>query len=369
MGDKGGWFVGIHFFTGFPGFVATALIRELFTKGVTKEIYAVVLPSELEKAKAVVNLIEKTCEGCQIVLFEGDITLPNLDLANEELAVITPKIIVVWHLAGIHELSVRREQGWKVNVHGTANVNEFVSRLPNLQRYMYFSTTFIAGKRQGKILEMELIRPSAFHNYLEETKFEAELLVDDLKREIPITIVRPSIIYGHSETGATQKFDGIYSLMNFVEYFKTYFAIPQIGSKRALLHTVSIDYVTQVCMVLCENPEAEGETVHVTDVKSYPITFIYQELVKQMTGRKTFGTLPLGIAKVMLEQPSIRNTLHVVPQLIDYLDYEGDFDTKDCEKLVANYGLQQPNLIQILPALIQFYSENKHLQSYRAKIQ
>ena len=41
-------------------------------------------------------------------------------------------------------------------------VNDFVRTLPNLQRYMYFSTAYVAGTREGILRENELIRPRAF---------------------------------------------------------------------------------------------------------------------------------------------------------------------------------------------------------------
>lgn len=360
--------MGIHFFTGFPGFVATEIIQQLFKEGITKQVYAVVLPSDLAKAKSMGAIIEGQYEGCQIVLFEGDITLPNLGLADEEVAIIVPKINVVWHLAAIYDFAVSREVGWKVNVHGTANVNEFASCVENLERYMYFSSACIAGKRKGTILEMELIRPTAFHNYYEETKFEAELLVDDLKLKLPITIIRPGIIYGHSKTGVTQKFDGIYFLLNAVEYFKRKLVIPQLGSKHTLLQMVAVDYVAEASVRLCLLPEAAGETLHITGSQPYTAAQIYQEIVKEMTGKKTFGTLPLGIAKAMLEQSKLRKLMHVKSQTIDYLDYEGIFDTKDFDQLIASSEIACCDVMQTLPTLIKFYEENKHLQSYYVKM-
>lgn len=355
--------MGSHFFTGFPGFVATEMIQQLFKQGITKEVYAVVLPEELAGAKAVVQLIERQFEGCQIVLFEGDITLPNLDIADQELAIIKPKIEVVWHLAALQDLSVKRERAWKVNVHGTANVNDFVCHLQNLRRYMYFSSAFIAGRRSGKILEMELIRPDEFHNYLEETKFESELLVDDLKLDVPTTIIRPSMIYGHSVTGSTKRFDGIYYMLNGISYFKSRRVIPKIGSNQ-LLHVVSIDYVVQSSIALSELSAAEGETVHVIDRKQYKALTIYLEMVKLMTKKSIFGRLPLGIAKTMLEQPTIREKLRIPPQFIDYLDYAAEFDVTDCEGLLASTELPASDLIESLPQIIHFYEDNKHLQKF-----
>ena len=74
--------MGIHLFTGFPGFLASQLIRQLFRDGVTKQIYAIVLQSEMEKAKNEAINIKKEQPHCQIELLEGDITLPNLGIAK-----------------------------------------------------------------------------------------------------------------------------------------------------------------------------------------------------------------------------------------------------------------------------------------------
>lgn len=366
--QKGGETLASHFITGFPGFVATEMIHALFKQKQTTEIFAVVLASKLAKAKVVVQEIEQQYEGCQIVLFEGDITLPNLDLQGEEFRLIAPKIEVVWHLAAAHQLSIKREQAWKVNVHGTANVNEFVCRLPNLRRYMYFSMAFISGKRNGTILETELIRPPAFHNHLEETKFEAELLVDDLKLELPVTILRPVCIYGNSQTKGTEQFNGLYYLMHLINDWQEKVVFPQLGSKQTDLHVVSLQYVIEASIRLCMNPQAEGETVHLIDATLYPVATVYQELASLLTKRKTFGTLPLGIAKVMLEQKNIRNGWQVPPQLIDYLDLDAHFDTTDCIKLVGTLQEPQQDVLQALPKLVQFYREHKHLQSFYVEV-
>lgn len=360
--------MGSHFITGFPGFIATEMVHTLFKQQQTNEIFAIVLASELARAKVIVQEIEQQYKGCQMVLFEGDVTLPHLDLQEEEFRLIAPKIDVVWHFAAAHQLGIKREQAWKVNVHGTANVNEFVCRLPNLRRYMYFSMAFISGKRSGPILEMELIRPPAFNNYLEETKFEAELLVDDLKLEIPVTIIRPVSIYGISQAKGTELFDGLYFLMNLINYWKNQAIFPQIGSKKTDLHVVSLHYVMEASIYLCMNPQAEGETVHLIDSTLYPVATVYQELVRLMTKRKTFGTLPLGIAKAMLEQKKIRTGWQVPPQLIDYLDLDVHYDAKDCTKLLEGLEYRQQDVLQELPKLVQFYEEHKHLQSFYAKV-
>lgn len=360
--------MGSHFVLGFPGCVATPLVKQLFQQQVTNEIIAIVESDKLALAKVMVKEMENLYEGCQMILFEGDITLPNLDMVDADIQLIAPKISVVWHLAAENNLMIKREKAWKINVHGTANVNEFIASLPNLKRYMYFSSAFIAGKRKGKILEMELIRPPAFNNFVEESKFEAELLVDDLKLELPITIIRPTMIYGDSQTGKTMRFDGLYFLMNMIDYLQDQMIFPKIGSKTADLQAVAVDYVVCASISLCLNDSAEGETVHLTDSKLYNVLAVYLKLVELMTERKTFSTLPLGLAKVMLEQPNVCMAWHVPPQMIDYLDSPMNFDTTDCLRLLEGTVTQASELFDSLPNLVEFYEKNKHLKSYHVNI-
>jgi len=157
----------VHFFTGFPGFISSQLIRTLFQKKQTQQVIAIVLAGETIKAHQEKNKILKEFPNGSIRIVEGDITLPNLGLDNQVIEEIVPQIEVFWHLAAIYDLAVPRDIAWKVNVHGTTMVNEFVRTLPHLKRYMYFSTAYVASTREAVMRENELIRPIAFKNHYE----------------------------------------------------------------------------------------------------------------------------------------------------------------------------------------------------------
>ena len=49
-----------------------------------------------------------------------------------------------------------------------------------------------------------------FRNPYEQSKFEAELLVRERSRSLPIQVVRPSIVVGDSRTGLTPAFNVLY---------------------------------------------------------------------------------------------------------------------------------------------------------------
>ncbi|MFF5996936.1 SDR family oxidoreductase [Lysinibacillus sp. KU-BSD001] len=352
--------MGVHLMTGFPGFIASQLIRQLFMDGVTRQIYAVVLQSEMDKARKEVANIKAQYPNCQINLFEGDITLPNLGMDNSELGCIAPRISIVWHLAAIHDLAVARELAWKVNVHGTACVNDFVRTLPNLKRYIYFSTAYVAGRRNGRLLENELIRPVAFKNHYEETKFEAELRVEDLKCEVPLTIIRPGIVRGHSETGETIKFDGLYFLFNMIDTLSTSPLIPYIGSKRATINVVPVDYILKAVSYICTAVEAEGKTLHLTDPNPHKVSDVYYAIVKEMTGKRPFGRLPLSMVKKVLANYKIRKRLGLEYETVDYLAWKGVFDTSEAQSILQKRGIKCPDFIETVPTMVRFYKDNKH---------
>ena len=109
-----------------------------------------------------------------------------------------------------------RDLAVRVNLEGTRNVNQFAGSLRHLKHYHYVSTCYVAGKRKGVIFENELRHDAGFRNYYEETKYLAEMEVDALKSELPITIHRPAVVCGDSRTGETAKYDGIYYLIRYL---------------------------------------------------------------------------------------------------------------------------------------------------------
>lgn len=360
--------MGVHFFTGFPGFISSQLVRELFNKNYTDHVYAVVYPTELEKAKKESQLIMDSFPGRRISIVEGDITLPQLGIQADRLEAITQSVDVVWHLAAIYDLAVPRAVAWKVNVEGTKMVNEFVSHLPHLKRYMYFSTAYVAGKREGLLLETELIRPDGFKNYYEETKFEAELLVEKIKNHIPTTIIRPGIVRGNSVTGETNKFDGPYFFLNMIDKIKSLPFIPYIGKSTALINVVPIDYVIEASAYLCMDEEAEGKTLHLTDPHPHPVLEVYRAMVKEMTDKYPKGRLPLTLTKKCLEIKMIRKKLGVEKETLDYLSWNAYFDCKNAREILNKGKIKCPDFIKTIPAMVKFYNKNKQRKEFHIEI-
>ncbi|MGE7624831.1 SDR family oxidoreductase [Viridibacillus sp. NPDC096237] len=356
------------FFTGFPGFIASQIIRTAFKHEKYDKVYTFVLITEKQRAEAEAELILKDYPDKEITIIVGDITFPNLDINDDQFEQLLNDVDFVWHLAAIYDLAVPKKAAWKVNVQGTSMVNAFVRQIKNIQRYMYFSTAYVAGTREGILRETELIRPTSFKNFYEETKFEAEILVEELKTIVPITIIRPGIVRGHSQTGETVKFDGPYFFLNMIDRLKWLPIIPYIGQSDARLNVVPIDYITEGVAYLSTLSEAIGQTVHMTDPNPHPVQEIYRAMVRSVTGNKPKGRIPLSLARKSMSILPIRKALGVEYETLDYLTWNASFDTKIAERLLAESSVQCADFVGSIPTMVEFYKEHKRNKGFQVQI-
>jgi nucleoside-diphosphate-sugar epimerase len=167
-------------------------------------------------------------------------------------------------------LAVDQKLARAVNLEGTKNVNEFARSIQGLNRYNYVSTCYVAGRRTGKILETELQHDAGFRNYYEETKYLAEVEVETLKEEIPVTIFRPSVVVGDSGTGETAKYDGIYYLIHYLRKAPWLLRFVNVGNADVRLNLVPVDFVVDGIAALLVDEQAVGKTVALAD--PHPLT-------------------------------------------------------------------------------------------------
>jgi nucleoside-diphosphate-sugar epimerase len=360
-----------YFFTGFPGFICNQLIREVWRNKPSDKIIVLVMPSMFEKAKiemeSFLQEFRLSSDRFQIVM--GDITDPSLfDLSESEKEQLSGEITHVFHLAAIYDLAVPKDIAYRVNVKGTENMNNWVKTLPNLERYIYFSTAYVAGLREGILYENELIRPNKFKNFYEETKFEAEVLVEQMKSQCPITIIRPGIVKGNTITGETIKFDGPYFILHFLDRIRFLPFIPYLGRSQAVINLVPIDYILKATTYLSFYPNGIGKTYHLTDPNPYSVTEIYELLMSELLKKAPKGNISLALAKFFLQFKPFQKILKVEKEALDYFEWRGRFDCSIAQGDLIGSGIQCPDFKDGLKPMVQFYKENKHKREYQIKI-
>ncbi|WP_100333811.1 SDR family oxidoreductase [Bacillus alkalisoli] len=350
-----------YLFTGFPGFLCNELVKELLsTRTDIGEMIFLVLPSMKDKALHDLEKYKKFYPNINYSVVVGDITNSYQqwgDLKNKK------DIQFVFHLAAIYDLAVKEKIAYSVNVNGTKNILEWLKTLPSLERFVYFSTAYVAGEREGIIYEHELNKEQTFKNHYEKTKYLAEVAVKDSMSEIPQTIIRPGIVIGHSETGKTAKFDGPYMILNCFHSLRYLPFIPYLGKGDAELNVVPVDYVIKATAHLAHAESGLNKTFHLTHPQPILIKEAYELLLYQTLKKRPKGTLPLSMAKACLSIPLLRKWLRVEKESLDYFTCKTSFDCSETQKALSDTNIKCRTFKTTVTTMVDYYIENEHDKS------
>ena len=349
------------FVTGFPGFLATRLVKRLAGEGV--RFILLTQPAFITAARAAVQQISReTGSGLEnFRIVKGDITQPDLGLSPDELAEARRETGTIFHLAAIYDLAVAQDVAARVNVEGTLNINEFAKTVARLRRYHYVSTCYVAGKRQGLIKENELHHEAGFRNHYEETKYLAELQVEALKAELPITIHRPAVVCGDSKTGETAKYDGIYYLIHYLRRWPGGLTLLNIGNPNVCLNLVPVDFVIEAMVALAKDERATGATVQLADPAPLTTHELFHEISKAIGGRDSFATVPAKIVYPVLMLPLAPRITGLPHSAVPYFFLEQTYDTTRARELLAPRGISCPRFSDYVGALVNFVAEHPTL--------
>jgi len=349
------------FITGFPGFIATRLVKRLAAEGAQFILLTQPAFLALARAEAAEITRETGVDAGKLRIVEGDITQPNLGLSAAELERARRETTVVFHLAAIYDLAVAKDVATRVNVEGTRNINNFAKSIEHLKRYHYVSTCYVAGKREGPIMEAELTHDAGFRNHYEETKYLAETTVEALKAELPVTIHRPAVVCGDSRAGETAKYDGIYYLIHYLRRWPGGLTLLNIGNREVRLNLVPIDFVIDAMVALAKDDRAVGATVQLAD--PYPLTThqVFDEISKAIGGRDSFATVPKGIIYPVLMLPLAPKITGLPHSAVPYFFLEQTYDTTRARELLEPHGIHCRKFPDYVGALVNFVAEHPTL--------
>lgn len=345
-----------YFMTGFPGFLATKLIEQLAR--VPDQIACFHLLHLSSERNATVkrrqDLLERTSlRSEQLVLHEGDITVEQLALSSEARMMLQQDVTHIFHLAALYDLATAYEPAFRINVIGTANVTQFAHTCRALERYIYFSTAYVSGLRSGTILEEEL-QASRFKNAYEETKYLAEVRLRKELGTIPYTIIRPGIVVGHSETGETPKWDGVYFVLNAMRLLQSFAPLPYPGRANALVNLVPYDYVIEATAYLSHAPVGKNKTYHLTDPFPHGARAIFEMLHVAYYGRYPRGIVPFRLISTALTS-TVAKRLQMQRQTLDYFIHPVQYDTTQVLRDLRDTGIICPDLTETMPRLVHYY--------------
>ncbi len=341
------------FFTGFPGFLGSELLPRVLAR---TDDQAVCLVQPKFRALAEERAVRIAKDRIRIV--EGDLTaeLDHIDASE---------IREIFHLAAVYDLGVSRDVGMRVNVTGTQRVLDLAARAPRLERLHYISTCYVSGRYPGLFTEADLEKGQTFNNYYEETKQLAELEVRRRMREIPTTIYRPSVVVGDSTTGATQKFDGPYFVIQWLMRQPKLAVLPVVGRPSCYrFNVVPSDFIMRALDHLSSLKTNAGTTYALADPDPMTVDETI-DTIAAATGRKVLR-IPLtrGIAKGALQYiPGVYRLMRIPAPAVDYFVHPTSYDTTNATRDLAAAGIVAPHLRDYAPRLVEFVRAHPEIGS------
>jgi thioester reductase-like protein len=351
------------FLTGFPGFIAVRLIKELARGGAHFRLLVENKPRYLASAEeAITRLVKETGASAKhFQIVKGDITRVHLGLDDAEFETACRETTMLFHLAALYDLGVEPEPARQVNVEGTRNVNEFARACERLSRYHYVSTCYVAGLREGLILEDELEHAAGFRNYYEETKYLAELEVEQLKDELPVTIHRPAVVCGDSRTGETSKYDGVYYLIKYLRMWPELLSQANIGNRDVRLNIVPVDFVVEAMAALARDASAVGATVQLADPQPLTTSELFETIANSLTGHGSRISLPKWLVRASLSLPLAEKVTQLPRAGVPYFFLKQTYDTSRAATLLAPHGISCPPFSSYAGALIDYVARHPKL--------
>ena len=348
------------FITGFPGFIADRLLERLARKDC--RFILLVQPSWLDRARhevdRIAQLTNRSAQDFRLV--EGDITQPRLGLSAADFEVTKKETTRIFHLAALYDLAVECEPAMRVNVGGTRNVVEFARSLPSLKHFHHVSTCYVAGKREGAILETELRHDAGYRNFYEESKYLSELEVESVKHELPVTIHRPSVVCGDSKTGETVKYDGVYYLILYLLRFPWLSAV-NIGNVRVSLNLVPVDFVVDAMAALAFDENAIGKTLQLSDPAPLTTDQLFEAIARSANRKKSRLTAPAKWVRFFLMLPPAPQITGLPHHAVPYFFVKQLYDSSQAQQLLAPHGIQCPPFPNYVDRIVDFVKTHRTL--------
>jgi len=339
--------------TGFPAFTARRMAIQILSADPEARVFLLARAKFADDARELARSLPPE-RGARIEVIEGDVCDMDLGLSGTEYRTLAGAITSIQHMAGIYYMGVDRATARRVNVDGTRGVLELARDAVRLRRMCHWSTAAVSGRRKGVILEEELDEGQSFHNFYEETKFEAEKLARAAQRSLPITILRPGIVVGDSATGEIDKLDGPYYLIVLISTNLLQMRVPLPGRGSAPLHLVPIDFVMEAAYRLSCDERAAGKTFHLTDPNPMPARRVYELVAELSQGKLARSFLPVGIARTLLRTPGLERLARAPLSFLESFDRQCFYNCRNTMALLQESGLRCPPFDSYAENLVHF---------------
>ena len=362
------------FLTGGTGSLGRELLKELLEKTNFEIILLIHDKGKKLKKEELFELLKlnkKTDYLKRVSTYKGDITKKNLELERKDYNKLVNETSLVLHAAALTSFNLPLDKIRKVNVEGTRNLLKLVGKCKNLRKCVFLSTIYVCGKRTGLILEKERQHTAGFVNTYEQSKYEAEAIVESFWDELPISIYRISTLIGNSKSGEVTKFIAPHQALEMI-YLGLAPMMP--GKSDYYIDLIPNDVCAEIVLDLFNNHFVSKKVFHIISGKnkSYNLKKIidqsYYLLARYDSAwRKIDYPKPILAEQETFElfMESIKKTdnaifsivLNSIKHFAEQLNYPKTFDMNNIKEVTPNYDSRIPNVREYYPKVVKYCLE------------
>lgn len=363
----------VLFMTGATGGLGAGLLPRLLRQQATAQFVLLIRGDDDGEVEQKLASLLAFCdigdaERSRINVLRGDVTAEFFGLSPQDYAQLAAVATDVFHLAADLRFDLPIEQSRRLNVDSTRRVMALVraaQQFGHFRRFNYVSTAYISGSQRNAFHESDINIGQEFFNAYEQSKMEAEQLVEAFKSEVPLTIYRPSMIIGEAGTGKIRNFFGIYEFLKLANMGKIS-VVPAEPTARPDL--VPLDYVADGLAFLSTHPEAAGQTYHlaagigrsmtiseIVATIGKTVNFDHLKKLPEIVPHDAFSKMVVGI-RLRAFRNSALNIL--LKSYLHYLTFERNFEVSRTARLLADHGIVMQPIESLLPVICQYALEN-----------
>jgi thioester reductase-like protein len=265
------------FLTGGTGFLGAFLIEELLQQ-TQATIYCLVRAANVEegKNKLIKNLQQYALWdekfNSRIIPVVGDLSEPLLGIGAEQFQILATNIDTIYHSAALLNYVYPYSALKAANVLGTQEILKLACQIKvKPVHYVSSVAVFESNAYAGKVVKEddEFEHWEGIHLGYSQTKWVAEKLVKIAgSRGLPITIHRPPLIAGHSQTGISNTHDFICLMAKGCLQMGSF---PEVDY---MLDMSPVDYVSKAIVHLSRQKESIGKAFHLQHPQPVPLTVL-----------------------------------------------------------------------------------------------
>ncbi len=185
--------------------------------------------------------------------------------------------------------------------------------------------------------------------------------VEKLKENFPVTIFRPSVVVGDSEAGETAKYDGIYSLINYLRMAPNVLRLVNVGNSAVKLNLVPVDFVVKSIAALAKDENAVGKTIALADSNPLTTEQLFDEIANALTNKKSIIKPPASLVEKLLMLPFSPAISGLPFPSVPYFFVPQTYDTSAANELLSAHNIKCPAFPSYVGNLLKFVEEHPKL--------